>query len=391
METALNEANTALEALTKSPVNASSKKAIEVFKVAYSKWYNVGQGILSLKNQGDNEGALNMQQTQCEPAFAQVKASFVSLEEIIVEEQLRQAEIINLSTLTTQRISSFGVFLLVIGGISVLIFLIRFSNRTMNSITAKLDLTSSNLVSSSNQVKSASESLADNTNQQAASLEETSASLQELESTVKETSNYAMESQKLSDDVKANAELGGRELDELEKIMATITTNSQKMESISSTIEEISFQTNLLALNAAVEAARAGSAGLGFAVVAEEVRNLAIRSGNAAKEITQLLQSASSKTLEGFEKNKVVNKRFDHILSQVKTLNERIQFWETTAKEQLNGVGQISEAMNTIEGSNHGNAASAEETTGIANEVLAQSHELEEAVKDLAKFWSGKS
>ena len=193
METALNEANTALEALTKSPVNASSKKAIEVFKVAYSKWYNVGQGILSLKNQGDNEGALNMQQTQCEPAFAQVKASFVSLEEIIVEEQLRQAEIINLSTLTTQRISSFGVFLLVIGGISVLIFLIRFSNRTMNSITAKLDLTSSNLVSSSNQVKSASESLADNTNQQAASLEETSASLQELESTVKETSNYAME------------------------------------------------------------------------------------------------------------------------------------------------------------------------------------------------------
>jgi methyl-accepting chemotaxis protein len=184
-----------------------------------------------------------------------------------------------------------------------------------------------------------------------------------------------------------------------------ITTSSNSISKIISTIDEIAFQTNILALNAAVEAARAGEAGMGFAVVAEEVRSLAKRSADAAKETATMIEAAVTQSQRGVEVNskvtasiaEVVQKAngvrdsLGHIVAKAREVDSVVSQITEASKEQNSGLEQINSAINLMNQVTQANAAGSEETASASEELTAQSMELRAGVDVLVKLVNGKS
>jgi methyl-accepting chemotaxis protein len=184
-----------------------------------------------------------------------------------------------------------------------------------------------------------------------------------------------------------------------------ITTSSSSISKIISTIDEIAFQTNILALNAAVEAARAGEAGMGFAVVAEEVRSLAKRSADAAKETAAMIEAAVTQSQRGVEVNskvtasiaEVVQKAngvrdaLGNIVSKAREVDSVVGQITEASKEQNSGLEQINSAINLMNQVTQANASGSEETASASEELTAQSIELRAGVDVLVKLVNGKS
>jgi methyl-accepting chemotaxis protein len=221
----------------------------------------------------------------------------------------------------------------------------------------------------SNELTSNVRVLNENANSQAASLEETAASIEEITSNIKQTSQKAQEMLRISSKTQESAHIG--------KELATKTVNS--MEEINNTvmnineaitvIDQIAFQTNILSLNAAVEAATAGEAGKGFAVVAQEVRNLAARSAEAAKEIKDLVESATIKANEGKEISSTMIEGFGELENNISETSNLIDDVTNAANEQSSGITQISDAVNQLDKFTQENASIAERTNSIAVET----------------------
>ena len=211
--------------------------------------------------------------------------------------------------------------------------------------------------------------LNENATSQAASLEETAASIEEITGNIKQTSEKAQEMLLISAETQESANLG--------KDLATKTVNS--MDDINETviaindaisvIDQIAFQTNILSLNAAVEAATAGEAGKGFAVVAQEVRNLASRSAEAAKEIKDLVESATVKANEGKKISTSMIEGFNILEDKILNTSNLIDDVTNAAKEQNTGMAQISDAVNQLDRFTQENASIADRTNSIAQET----------------------
>ena len=192
--------------------------------------------------------------------------------------------------------------------------------------------------------------------------------------------------------------------DEMGRAMSDIKASSDNVAKIIKTIDEIAFQTNILALNAAVEAARAGEAGAGFAVVAEEVRNLAQRSAEAAKETAKMIETSVTQSARGVEVNGKVAERIagiaqksggvrtslDEIVKKVREVDTLVAEIANASKEQASGLSQIGIAMTQMDSVTQSNAAGAEETASAAEELNNQSGELRGAVETLLLLVNGK-
>ncbi|MCB5945293.1 methyl-accepting chemotaxis protein [Acidocella sp. KAb 2-4] len=217
------------------------------------------------------------------------------------------------------------------------------------------------------------------TEQQAASLEETAAALDEITATVRKTAEGANEARDVVKVAKSDAERSGAVVNETVAAMSGIEASSKQIANIIGVIDEIAFQTNLLALNAGVEAARAGDAGRGFAVVATEVRALAQRSADAAKEIKTLIAASGVQVEAGVKLVGETGRALTRIVEQVERLNLLVSAIAGSAQEQAAGLNQVNAAVNQMDQVTQQNAAMVEEST-------AASHALAEEAEALARL-----
>lgn len=234
--------------------------------------------------------------------------------------------------------------------------------------------------SETTEITSAADDLSRRTERQAATLEETAAALDELTSSVRSAAEGADAASKTSEDAQQNAEQGGDIARQAMIAMDGIKTSSHEISKITSVIDDIAFQTNLLALNAGVEAARAGEAGRGFAVVATEVRALAQRSSEAAREINTLISTSGEQVQHGVELVDRTGAALSAIVSSVADISARVSEIATSARQQSAGLNEINAAVNELDHVTQQNAAMFEETTAASHALTGEADALASAV-----------
>jgi methyl-accepting chemotaxis protein len=378
-------------------------------------WAPVRELSLELKNQD----AFALFKTQTEPAFDKLKTDLQ--QEIDYNKQIADATASESVAVTdnTSHLVNLSILVMLSACVAIAFVIVRSLNRVLTNVADTLGEGAHHIVAATSQLASASQTLAQNANEQAASLQETSSALEQIGSMTKRNSESAQKAQTLSGETRLAAETCSQRTEEMQVAMKAIqkastemamaihgiTTSSNSVSKIISTIDEIAFQTNILALNAAVEAARAGEAGMGFAVVAEEVRSLAKRSADAAKETATMIEAAVTQSQRGVEVNskvtasiaEVVQKAngvrdsLGNIVAKAREVDSVVSQITEASKEQHSGLEQINSAINLMNQVTQANAAGSEETASASEELTAQSIELRAGVDVLVKLVSGKS
>ncbi|MBU6529189.1 chemotaxis protein (plasmid) [Methylocystis sp. MJC1] len=238
------------------------------------------------------------------------------------------------------------------------------------------------ICSTTREITSAANDLARRTEQAAAGLEETAAAIHEISNTVVKTTEGARQARETVSHAKSEAEKSNEIVRGAIDTMSRIEKSSQDIGQIIGVIDEIAFQTNLLALNAGVEAARAGDAGRGFAVVAAEVRALAQRSAEAAKEIRGLISVSSDDVRVGVERVTQTGKALERIVGEVVRVNQIIAEMASGASEQSAAIQQINIAIGQMDQDTQKNAAMVEETTAATHNLLQETEGLVRSVQD---------
>jgi methyl-accepting chemotaxis protein-1 (serine sensor receptor) len=222
--------------------------------------------------------------------------------------------------------------------------------------------------------------LSSRTEQQAASLEETAASMEQLTATVKQNAENARQASHLALSASETAQKGGKVVDNVVQTMRDIAGSSQKIADIISVIDGIAFQTNILALNAAVEAARAGEQGRGFAVVAGEVRNLAQRSAQAAREIKSLIEDSVGRVEVGSTLVESAGETMGEIVNAVTRVTDIMGEIASASDEQSRGIDQVGLAVAEMDRVTQQNASLVEESAAAAAALEEQASRLTQAV-----------
>lgn len=287
--------------------------------------------------------------------------------------------------------------LMIVCGLAVLITLgigigmPQFIARQLIVMSGKIVEVTNELGVAAEQVLATSGSLASGASQQASSLEETSAALQEISARSTENAQSAVMTAGLTQRARETAEEGVREMLEMEQAMQNIQASSTEISQIIKTIEGIAFQTNILALNAAVEAARAGTAGAGFAVVAEEVRNLAQRVSGAAHETSSKIDHAIKNSRDGVAISLKAKARLEQIVERIQEADSFVAGISRSTNNQSQGIGQITESMDHMDQVTQAAAAGAHQTSDAAKALDAQSLRLRDAVDEISLLIHGSS
>ncbi|NKN37927.1 methyl-accepting chemotaxis protein [Agrobacterium sp. a22-2] len=238
----------------------------------------------------------------------------------------------------------------------------------------------SSLREGSSSISAAADQLAQRTEQQAVSLEETAAALNEITATVQATSSGASQARKTVESTHADAERSGQTMSQAVIAMERIEASALQMEQIINAIDEIAFQTNLLALNAGVEAARAGDSGRGFAVVAQEVRGLAQRSADAAKEIRQLISGSNEQVALGASLVNQTGEALKKVVRQVGDISRLVAQIASSAVEQASGLEEVNGAVNQMDQFTQQNAVMVEESTAASHAIRSEADRLSNKV-----------
>ena len=250
----------------------------------------------------------------------------------------------------------------------------------LRDIVAKVQHATDEVANGSGEIAQGNSDLSQRTEEQASSLEETASSMEELTSTVKQNADNARQANQLAAGARGEAEKGGEVVSQAVTAMSEINASSKKIADIIGVIDEIAFQTNLLALNAAVEAARAGEQGRGFAVVAQEVRKLAQRSADSAKEISELIKDSVTKVEEGSKLVDASGAALDEILQAVKNVTDVVSEIAAASAEQTTGIEQVNKAITQMDEVTQQNAALVEEAAAASKSLEEQAANMRQVI-----------
>jgi len=307
------------------------------------------------------------------------------------------------STKTTQSSASTSAValsitstLMIIGLIASIIFgstlawlIVAGITKPINRIIDGLNDSSDQVTAASGQLSASSQQLAEGSAEQASSIEETSSTLEESASMIRQNTENTRQAALLAKKTKESADKGNKEMKDMMTSMGELKKSSDEIAKIIKVIDDIAFQTNILALNAAVEAARAGEAGMGFAVVAEEVRNLAQRSAQAAKDTASIIESNIELSEKGVDVSGKVNESLVDIFNESQKVNELIDEIAAASQEQAQGIAQINKAISQMEQVVQGNAATAEESAASSEELTSQAVNMQDIVNSLVQLVNG--
>ena len=372
------------EIIQEEASSATSEKAKLILRElteSYEPTLQAHQALYRLAKAGDGLGAGESQSSTLPMAKATgLRAQTVKQ---IANEQLAEIAA-SVDSTASSSVWLIAVMIFLSVGIGALvIYLVKGINEALTQTVIELSGGADQIASASSQVSSSSQSLAQGASEQAASLEETSASAEEINSMAHKNTENAMHMARLVGESKEEFVNTNRQLGEMMTAMDGINESSGKIAKIIKIIDEIAFQTNILALNAAVEAARAGEAGMGFSVVADEVRTLAQRSAQAAKDTAALIEDSVTKSEAGKAKLGGVVVSIQRISNEFTSIGTIVDEVSHGSKEQSTGIDQIGKALAQMEKVTQTTAANSEESASAAEELNAQSQSMKELTERL--------
>lgn len=356
------------------------------FKKYFDTWGKIQNDHLS---KADIAGAVDLAMNQLSPAS---ETLFDHLDKQLSEVSKVTDESLQASVKSSEKVQLYLLTLTLFTFVFTVIAGFLFRRKVvlyLSTVTEHLEENVAQAKEMSSALAANSDNLSRSSERQAASTEETAASLEEISSMVNKNAENAKVAAKLSSESSDSASKGEVEINKLIKSMHEISDSSKKIKEIINVIDDIAFQTNLLALNAAVEAARAGEQGKGFAVVADAVRSLAQRSAEAAREISELIQTSVSQIDVGTKMADSSGAVLTEILQSIKKVSDLNNEISVASNEQAQGIQLLSTAMNDFEQSTQTNTALSMELSSSSEQLAEQAKKLEMGTEELSVLLRG--
>ncbi len=362
-----------------------TKNLKEIFQAVNSSEFNIlwekAQEYLPVINQ--LEDSLFNDWTKNRKLMAKLEETGIKVQNVALEIAKQSRENIEKNT-ERVNFTSLMLALAVTAALSVLsVILYRAIMKPVNSVIEGLSKNADQVASTSLQVLSSSRSVAEGSFEQAGASEEMSSFLEKVSSIIRQNMGSAKEADALMRDLKAVIETANNSMSDLNDFMDEISKASDETFKIVKTIDEIAFQTNLLALNAAIEAARAGEAGLGFAVVANEVKNLAMQASDAAKNTSDLIEGITQKIKEGSAMVSGTGEAFVRVTEGSARVAALVGEIAAASDDQAGGIEQVNRAVTEIDRVRQKNAANAKSSASASEDLNAQAGQMKGFVEEL--------